>query len=605
MTRTIISDFEIILLLLIIVKLSANVLNDFHSGLAWALASALLIALVPAALAQIGQFLLKAKRYRVAEEILRLVIPCRRVECILPLNYFGQLVLASLDQLGTCLREQQRYTEALKISDQAVHFAEKRFGPQSMALTESLINRSGLLSLMGDLPEAEQIAQRALNILDQQSSPMDKRRAENLSLLLNNVGLVFANSGKPQKADEMLKRALDLKEATFGKDSPQIQVAYANQGYAYLKAQNYRAAEEYLKRAIKLGENKSENTLLTGNMWNNLGDALRGQGQLDQAELALNEALRIRQLTLPKNHPYMGYSYNNFGKLYCDQGKYDQAKQYFEKALNLRQSISAAHPDTAVTLADYAALLRKMGQIPEAEKLEARANSRTTKNVAPQPATAQKETRDSATTILVRTFVLISLVILLPLGSLMFVDVRAPKKVPEGLGASQYYTLGIIYKGAGWIELSRDALNRAIKLDPKGSIGTKAGVFLKTSVPRYPVSQEATDLNIEGFNQHASGDDTKAIATYEECIKTYPTFEWPYSNLGSLYVDKGDTAKAKELFNKALAINPSYVNAWVGMAKAKRKENDAAGAQQCIDNALACAQGDTMIIELVKRGEGK
>jgi tetratricopeptide (TPR) repeat protein len=605
MIQTINGDFSIILLFLLIVRLSATFLNTLLPGISWALSTILLVALVPGALYRISEVILNIKWYRIGEEVLRIAIILRQMECILPLKYLGWILIADQYRLFILLKDQQRYTEALKVLDQVMQFAEKRFGSESMALSECLVNRCGLLDLMGDLSQAEEVAQRAMNILDQQSRKMDKASVGNLCLILNNAGVVFANAGKSEKANEVLKRATDLKESTFDKESPQVQAAYANQGYAYLQAGNYSAAEEYLKRAIKLGKDKGQDTIVDASNWNNLGDALRGKGELEQADLALKEALRIRQLTLPNSHPHMGYSYNNFGKLYRDQGKFEEAKQYFEKALQIREAISPKHPDVANTLKDYAALLRKMDRIAEAEKLEARANSITAKKADAVPPARQKVTRDLGTTILVRTTVVMALLIILPISSLCFVNFSQPEKVPEGLGAEQYYALGVVYKGAAWVELSRDALNRAIKLDPKESTGVKAGVFLKTSIPRYPISKDATELNIEGFNQKASGEDAKAIATCEECIKKYPTFEWPYSNLGTIYVEKGDTVKAEELFNKALSINPCYVNAWIGLAKAKRKANDSTGAQQCIEKALSCADGNTMMVGVVKRMAAK
>jgi tetratricopeptide (TPR) repeat protein len=115
------------------------------------------------------------------------------------------------------------------------------------------------------------------------------------------------------------------------------------------------------------------------------------------------------------------------------------------------------------------------------------------------------------------------------------------------------------------------------------------------------VSKEAEQLNIRGFNEKASGDDVKAISTYEECIKLYPDFEWPYSNLGSLYLDRGDTAKAEELLKEAIAINPNYVNALVALAKTKRKQNDPTAAQKYIDTARACVHGDSQMEDMVNK----
>src|SRR5262249_11904537 len=154
--------------------------------------------------------------------------------------------------------------------------------------------------------------------------------------------------------------------------------------------------------------------------------------------------------------------------------------------------------------------------------------------------------------------------------------------VPSGKTASEYYDLGVAYKANGWTEQAREALGKTIELD-KGSIGTKAKRYLATKIPRYSVSQEAVALNIKGFNSNVEffgHNDAEKI--WLECISKYPNFEWPYSNLGDLYVREGKYKEAETFLNKALEINPSYVNAWLHLAECKRKEKDFIGANTCL-----------------------
>lgn len=151
-------------------------------------------------------------------------------------------------------------------------------------------------------------------------------------------------------------------------------------------------------------------------------------------------------------------------------------------------------------------------------------------------------------------------------------------QVPDGLSAAQYFELAKQYKAAGWPEQAREALTRSIKADPQG-IGKKAQIYLRAYIPRLPVPDVAAQKNITGYNQMARGDRAGAIRTFEECILQFPDFEWPYGNLGFIYTQQGRTKEARDVLQKALAINPSYVNGWLHMAQAKLKDGDVKGAR--------------------------
>jgi tetratricopeptide (TPR) repeat protein len=167
-----------------------------------------------------------------------------------------------------------------------------------------------------------------------------------------------------------------------------------------------------------------------------------------------------------------------------------------------------------------------------------------------------------------------------------------PRDVPQGLSAEEYLKLGKRYKEAGWMEQSRDALQYAIEADPEGETGLMAQRFLRTKLPRRPVPLVAERENICGFNQMFAGDLESAHRTFESLIKTYPDFEWPYGNLGSLLIRKGEPERALKILDKALDINPHYVNAWLHRARAMAILSKFVEAQECLDRATEADPDD-------------
>lgn len=175
-----------------------------------------------------------------------------------------------------------------------------------------------------------------------------------------------------------------------------------------------------------------------------------------------------------------------------------------------------------------------------------------------------------------------------------------PLDVPEGLTASEYYELGLKYKEIGWTEQARDALAFAIELEPDGESGNLAARYLRTKIPRHPVPLVAEQSNIHGFNQFCSGNEDGARETFEALIAEYPDFEWPYGNLGCLFIQLGDVGQAKKILRQAIEINPYYVNAWLHMSRAEALDGNYDEAYKCLRQVEEIDSDDTSIVGIKK-----
>jgi tetratricopeptide (TPR) repeat protein len=163
-------------------------------------------------------------------------------------------------------------------------------------------------------------------------------------------------------------------------------------------------------------------------------------------------------------------------------------------------------------------------------------------------------------------------------------DEVPPMIVPDGLTAERYYRLGVIYKMYGWTEQSRDALTRASKMDEGGLCGRLAMDYRRARLPKFPVNQKAMMFNIVAANKTLDQKE-EAERHFKDLIAEYPMFEWPYGNLASLYLNRGNLEAATEVLNRVLSFNPDYVNAWHHLARVKILQDDLEGARNCIKNA--------------------
>lgn len=160
--------------------------------------------------------------------------------------------------------------------------------------------------------------------------------------------------------------------------------------------------------------------------------------------------------------------------------------------------------------------------------------------------------------------------------------------VPKGADAHYYFALGLQYKNNGWVERARKVLQKATLMDPNSIAGNSARVFLSVAIPKKSISDEAVQQNIEAFNLNASGDRQNAMTKFKQVISSFPEFEWPYGNLASIYIEEKKLLEADTLVDKALALNPCYINAVrykITILRAQGKDGE---AEKLIAKALEC-----------------
>jgi tetratricopeptide (TPR) repeat protein len=101
---------------------------------------------------------------------------------------------------------------------------------------------------------------------------------------------------------------------------------------------------------------------------NNLAEIYRIQGQYSAF---YQEALKISKQVLGDKHLHVATILNNLAVLYSAQNKYYQAEPLYQRVLHIREkTLGQGHPKVTKVLIIYSALLRKMGGVKDATKLE-------------------------------------------------------------------------------------------------------------------------------------------------------------------------------------------------------------------------------------------
>ena len=146
--------------------------------------------------------------------------------------------------------------------------------------------------------------------------------------------------------------------------------------------------------------------------------------------------------------------------------------------------------------------------------------------------------------------------------------------------ASARMQMGITYLGQRNLPSAMRELTRAAELDPenpeidmalglayqaRGDLG-KAEEYLRSAIRKKPDYADAHNNlgNLLGLQ----GRSEEAIREYEKAVSNvlYPTPEYGYYNMGREYARMKDLPKAEEMYKRAIALNPSFAEAYRGLA---------------------------------------
>lgn len=163
--------------------------------------------------------------------------------------------------------------------------------------------------------------------------------------------------------------ALATRRRVLRSEHPDTLLSINNMGNLLRSQGKLTEAEPYLREALEksrrvLGE-ENRNTLMS---ISNMGALLQRQGKLAEAEPFYREALEKRRRVLGEQHPDTLDSISNMGALLWSQGKLAEAEPYCREALEKARRVHGEeHPQTLGTINIMCVLLQSQGKLAEAE----------------------------------------------------------------------------------------------------------------------------------------------------------------------------------------------------------------------------------------------
>ncbi|CAF1358621.1 unnamed protein product [Adineta steineri] len=177
------------------------------------------------------------------------------------------------------------------------------------------------------------------------------------------LGNLLIKSGQFNKAEELYNVLL---EQTF--DESEKALYYICLGYVRNQQGDYEKAICYYEQALEIRQKTlPSNHPHLATSYNNIGVAYNSMGEYSKALSYYEKALEIWQKSLPSNHPSLATSYNNIGLVFQKMGEYSQALSYYEKALEIWQkTLPSNHPLLATSYNNIAGVYDDMGDYSKA-----------------------------------------------------------------------------------------------------------------------------------------------------------------------------------------------------------------------------------------------
>jgi len=141
-------------------------------------------------------------------------------------------------------------------------------------------------------------------------------------------------------------------------------------GLAAYKQGNDAQAENWLRLALKEAEKLPADNPSLPKSLHNLAMVLSSEGKLNEAEQLIRRALALREAS-GKPSEEVAVSLNNLAILLYEQQRYVEAEQLLRKALLIDAGILPNdHKERAISLENYAKVLRKLDNYKEADRVE-------------------------------------------------------------------------------------------------------------------------------------------------------------------------------------------------------------------------------------------
>lgn len=187
--------------------------------------------------------------------------------------------------------------------------------------------------------------------------------------LMATLGRVYHNRGLFEEGLPLVRRVLELRQATLPAGHPEIASAHLDLADDLRVLGRVDEAMPHYQQALELRRHHfGETSLETAQVLNNMALGLIRKAELERAEELLEKVLEIRRRELGTDY-LVAQTLHNLALIASRQRDDRRVQDLSREALAIKDEVlPAGHPSKGRTLALLAGALRELGDYPEAEK---------------------------------------------------------------------------------------------------------------------------------------------------------------------------------------------------------------------------------------------
>jgi len=231
--------------------------------------------------------------------------------------------------------------EAMRLARLGVAHAER--SGQAAAQGRALRVLGLLLGEAGDYAQAETVLERALALL---GGPT----ADGAAPVLDELGYVYQETHRYDRAGTALAQAVALKERLDGPDSYSVALSLNALGSLRTAQERHAEAEPLYRRALRIAETNGR-TAAAAAIRSNLGWSIQRQGRYAEAEPLLRQAAEAVETSLGPDHEDTASAWANLAGDLQDQGRHAEAAEILKRSLAIYdRALGRDHVLTAWTI---------------------------------------------------------------------------------------------------------------------------------------------------------------------------------------------------------------------------------------------------------------
>ncbi|MDQ6760610.1 MAG: tetratricopeptide repeat protein, partial [Acidobacteriota bacterium] len=236
------------------------------------------------------------------------------------------------------------------------------FDPLDLRLGLSAFSLAAVLSVQGDLLQAEALLQKAKAIFEAAGT----MARDKLASTLDGIGLIRLEQGSFQESESLFQRALELNIQAHGAGDPWSAVNQRHLAELYLVMGKTSEAENAFRKAIaSLRTRDATNPPSLASALEGLARICMMSGRLGEAERLINESLESKR-HLAAEHPSRADSWMSLAILRRLQGDAARAEPLLRKALAIYEKSGDTH--SASALAELAGIACEQKKLVIAER---------------------------------------------------------------------------------------------------------------------------------------------------------------------------------------------------------------------------------------------